>query len=298
MNDIVIPRRILRLINEILEGSLRREQVLPHMLFVGPPGVGKTTLASYIAERMGVSMIKVIGGAISKPKDIIPILVKLSRGTILFIDEIHRLSPSTEEVLYPALDRYEIDILVGKGNVKHIYLEPFTLIGATTLEDKISSPLRSRFSIVVHVGDYEREDLEKMVDMYADSLPLTDDAKDLIIRVSRRNPRRLVLIIERLKDFYMASRRGYVKEDDVRELLRIIDYEPQMGLDRRERKYLHTLAHTFGGGPVGVKSLAAAIGESVNAVQEIIEPPLLAEGLITITSRGRKLTPKGWDVLS
>ncbi|GEM_PF-1868940 len=298
MDSIIIPRRILRLISEILEGSLRRGQVLPHMLFVGPPGVGKTTLASYIAERMGVSMIKVIGGAISKPKDIIPILVKLGRGSILFIDEIHRLSPATEEILYPALDRYEIDILVGKGNVKHIYLEPFTLIGATTLEDKISSPLRSRFSIVVHVGDYEREDLEKMVDMYAGKLPLTDEARDLIIRVSRRNPRRLVLIIERLKDFYMASKRECVKEEDVMELLRIIDYEPQLGLDRRERKYLHALADTFGGGPVGVKSLAAAIGESVNAVQEIIEPPLLAEGLITITSRGRKLTPKGWDVLS
>ncbi len=298
MDNIIIPRRILRLINEILEGSLRRGQVLPHMLFVGSPGVGKTTLASYIADRMGVSMIKVIGGAISKPKDIIPILVKLGRGSILFIDEIHRLSPVTEEVLYPALDRYEIDILVGKGNVKHIYLEPFTLIGATTLEDKISSPLRSRFSIVVHVGDYEREDLEKMVEMYADQLPLTDEARDLIIRVSRRNPRRLVLIIERLKDYYLTNGNSYIKEADVMELLQIIDYEPQLGLDRRERKYIRTLAETFGGGPVGVKSLAAAIGESVNTVQEIIEPPLLAEGLITITGRGRKLTSKGWEILS
>ncbi|UZN22939.1 AAA family ATPase [bacterium 3DAC] len=298
MKQIVIPRKISRLIDEVLKGSLDRGEILPHMLLVGPPGVGKTTLASYMAENMGTSLVRIIGGAVSKPKDIVSILLKLSPGSILFIDEIHRLPSAVEEILYPAIDRFEIDVLIGKGKVKHISLSPFTLIGATTMEDKISPPLRSRFSIVIHVGDYEKDDFYKMIDLYADSFLFTPDAKDYVIKISRHTPRRLILILERLKDFATTRNIDLIDKEHVEMLLEIIDYDTEFGLDRRERRYLSVLAHMFNGGPAGVKAIAAAMGESVSTIQEIIEPSLLADGFILLTSRGRKLTAKGWRFVS
>ncbi len=298
MKQIVIPRKIGRLIDEVLKGSLDRGEMLPHMLLVGPPGVGKTTLANYMAESMGSSLVRIVGGAVSKPKDIVSILLKLSPGSILFIDEIHRLPASVEEVLYPAIDRFEIDALIGRGKVKHISLSPFALVGATTMEDKISPPLRSRFSIVIHVGDYEKDDFYKMIDIYAEGFYFTPDAKDYIISVSRKTPRRLILILERLKDFATAKNIQVIDKEHVRMLLEIIDYDTEFGLDRRERRYLSVLAHMFEGGPAGVKAIAAAMGESVSTIQEIIEPSLLADGFILLTSRGRKLTAKGWRFVS
>lgn len=297
VEGIVIPKRIVKLIEHVLKGAVNRQDVLPHMLFVGPPGSGKTTLATYIATSMGTSMVRIIGSAISRPKDIISVLIKISDGTILFIDEIHRLSPSIEEILYPAMDRFEIDVLVGSGKVKHLMLSPFTLIGATTMESKISPPLRSRFSIVVHLDQYERDDLLEMINLYSGKLSFTVDAKEYLIKLSRFNPRRLNLLIERVKDFATAQNLVLVTKEDIEMLLEIIDYDKEFGLDSRERKYIYILANMFDGGPVGLRSIASALGESVSTVQDIIEPSLITGGFVKLTSRGRQLTPKGWDVL-
>jgi len=297
MEGIIIPKRIAKLIDHVLKGAINRQEVLPHMLFVGPPGSGKTTLATYIASNMGTSMVRIIGSAIDRPKDIISILLRISEGAILFIDEVHRLSPSVEEILYPAMDRFEIDVLFGSGKVKHLMLSPFTLIGATTMESKISPPLRSRFSIVVHLDQYERDDLLEMIELYSGGLNFTSDAKEYLIKLSRFNPRRLNLLIERIKDFAAAKNLSFVTKGDIEMLLEIIDYDKEFGLDSRERKYIYILANMFDGGPVGLRSIASALGESVSIVQDIIEPSLVTGGFVKLTSRGRQLTPKGWDVL-
>ena len=295
MNKVVLPYKVSRLIDDILRGTLSRGNVLPHILLVGPPGIGKTTIASYIAREMGVDFVKVIGGAITQPKDIIGILLKLSYGSVLFIDEIHRIPSAVEELLYPALDNFSLDMIIGKGKVKSIALQPFTIIGATTMEEKISPPLRSRFSLIIQLDGYEKQDLLEMIALYSENLIFDEKAKEYLIFVSRGNPRRLVLLIERLKDFVSIRQIDVVKVSHIEELLDIIDYDTRYGLDRRERRYLMALANGFNGGPAGVRSLAGVLGESVRVLQEIVEPPLIADGFIVLTPRGRKLTEKGWS---
>ena len=281
-----------------IKAALQRKEALDHALFHGPPGLGKTTLAELMARELGVNIRTTSGPALEKPGDLVGTLTNLRAGDILFIDEIHRLRPIIEEFLYPAMEDYKIDIRLSDGpNAQTVtmQIEKFTLIGATTRYGLLSSPLRARFGLTVRLDLYPADEIETIVRRTADVLGVElhpDGAKELASR-SRGTPRIANRLLRRVRDFAQVRANGVISREVAREALLLLDVD-EFGLDDMDTRLLRTIIEKFDGGPVGVSTLAAAIGEDADTIEEVYEPFLVQNGLLQRTSRGRMASPAAY----
>ncbi len=272
----------------------KRNEALDHMLLFGPPGLGKTTLAHIVAAELGVNLRQTSGPVLEKPRDLAAILTNLERHDELFIDEIHRLSPVVEEILYPALEDYQIDIMIGEGPAARsikLELQPFTLIGATTRAGMLTNPLRDRFGIVARLEFYSAEELARIVRRSAALLEVPIDAPGAaeIARRSRGTPRIANRLLRRVRDYAEVKGDGRIDAGTADRALKMLDVDPQ-GFDVMDRKLLEAVIHRFDGGPVGLDNVAAAIGEEPGTIEDVIEPYLIQQGYLQRTPRGRIAT--------
>jgi Holliday junction DNA helicase RuvB len=280
---------------EIFIGAAkRRGEAMDHVLLFGPPGLGKTTLSHIIAHELGVNLRQTSGPVLEKPKDLAAILTNLERNDVLFIDEIHRLSPVVEEILYPALEDYQIDIMIGEGPAARsikLELAPFTLIGATTRAGMLTNPLRDRFGIVTRLEFYSAEELAQIVRRSAGLLDVPLDAEGgfEIARRSRGTPRVANRLLRRVRDFAEMKGDGTITKPLADKALAMLDVD-LFGLDVMDRKLLEAVIHRFDGGPVGLDNVAAAIGEERDTIEDVIEPFLIQQGFLQRTPRGRVAT--------
>ncbi len=293
--DIYIgQKKIKESLKIYIEAAKGRGESLDHLLFYGPPGLGKTTLAGIIANEMGVNIKITSGPAIEKPGDMAAILNNLQEGDILFVDEIHRLNRQVEEVLYPAMEDYAIDIMIGKGPTARsirLDLPHFTLIGATTRAGMLSAPLRDRFGMIHRMEFYDIDELCTIIMQSAGILGVEVDANGAkeMARRSRGTPRLANRILKRVRDFAQVKYDGVITEKVANVALDLMDVD-KMGLDHTDRNLLMTMIDKFGGGPVGLDTLAAAIGEDAGTIEDVYEPYLIKNGLINRTPRGRVVT--------
>ena len=284
---------------EIFVGAARqRGEALDHVLLFGPPGLGKTTLSHIIAHELGVNLRQTSGPVLEKPKDLAAILTSLERNDVLFIDEIHRLSPVVEEILYPALEDYQIDIMIGEGPAARsikLDLQPFTLVGATTRAGMLTNPLRDRFGIVARLEFYTAEELARIVTRSAGLLGVPIDAEGALelARRSRGTPRIANRLLRRVRDYAQVKGDGRIDAGVADKALKMLDVDP-LGLDVMDRKLLDAIVHRFDGGPVGLDNVAAAIGEESGTIEDVIEPYLIQQGFIQRTPRGRIATAAAW----
>ncbi len=284
---------------EIFIGAARqRAEALDHVLLFGPPGLGKTTLSHIIANELGVNLRQTSGPVLEKPKDLAAILTNLEKNDVLFIDEIHRLSPVVEEILYPALEDYQIDIMIGEGPAARsikLDLQPFTLVGATTRAGMLTNPLRDRFGIVARLEFYTAEELTRIVTRSAALLNVAIDEAGAreIARRSRGTPRIANRLLRRVRDYAQVKADGRIVERVADLALAMLDVDP-LGFDVMDRKLLEAVVHRFGGGPVGLENVAAAIGEEAGTIEDVIEPYLIQQGYLQRTPRGRMATAAAW----
>lgn len=298
LDEYVGQQRVREQLEIFIAASKKRNESLDHVLLFGPPGLGKTTLAHIVAHEMGVQLRQTSGPVLERPGDLAALLTNLERNDVLFIDEIHRLSPVVEEILYPALEDFQIDILIGEGpaarSVK-IDLQPFTLVGATTRAGMLTNPLRDRFGIVSRLEFYTADELARIVTRSARLLnvSMTADGATEIARRSRGTPRIANRLLRRVRDYAEVKADGRINTETAGAALAMLEVDPQ-GLDVMDRKLLEAIIHKFDGGPVGVDSLAAAIGEERDTIEDVIEPYLIQHGYLQRTPRGRIATKTTW----
>ena len=285
-----------------IDAASARKEALDHILIFGPPGLGKTTIAHIVANEMGVGFKQTSGPVLEKAGDLAALLTNLEENDVLFIDEIHRLSSAIEEVLYPAMEDYQIDIMIGEGPAARsikLDLPPFTLIGATTRAGLLTSPLRDRFGIISRLEFYSVKDLTDIVVRSADLLGIETEVQGAaeIARRSRGTPRVANRLLRRVRDYAEVKGDGIITATVADEALKMLSVDVQ-GFDIMDRKFLEAVIEKFNGGPVGLESVAAAIGETRDTIEDVIEPYLIQQGFLTRTPRGRVATQKSYDHLN
>ncbi|MDW3203922.1 MAG: Holliday junction branch migration DNA helicase RuvB [Alphaproteobacteria bacterium] len=281
-----------------VDAARGRGEAMDHVLFYGPPGLGKTTLAQIVSRELGVGFRATSGPVIAKAGDLAALLTNLQPRDVLFIDEIHRLSPAVEEILYPAMEDFQLDLIIGEGPAARsvrIDLPPFTLVAATTRAGLITTPLRERFGIPLHMNFYTEDELTEIVRRAARvlSMEMTGDGAREVARRSRGTPRVANRLLRRVRDFAAVAGEGAIDAGAADRALLRLDVDAR-GLDAMDRRYLGNIAENYGGGPVGAETLAAALGNERDVLEEVVEPFLIQQGLVQRTPRGRMLTRQGW----
>ena len=294
LKDYVGQKTVCDQLQIFIAAAKKRHEPLDHLLVFGPPGLGKTTLAHIVANEMGVNLRQTSGPVLERPGDLAAILTNLEKNDVLFIDEIHRLSPVVEEILYPALEDFQIDIMIGEGPAARsikLDLPPFTLIGATTRAGALTNPLRARFGIVSQLQFYDATDLQKIVERSSGLLnvPITPEGAAEIACRSRGTPRIANRLLRRVRDYAQVRHDGKITQEVASAALKMLDVDP-IGLDTIDRRFMLAIIEKFAGGPVGIDNLASAVGEDRETLEDVVEPYLIQQGLVQRTVRGRMAT--------